>query len=543
MILRDYQLQLESRVIEEARKGNRRILLMAPTGAGKTVIAKSLIDRTTAKGLRSLFTVPRINLIAQTAKRFDNCSIIQGNDDRIDTTKLVQVATIQTLINRELDNVHLVIIDEVHYGYKGEMIQSLFSRFPNAIFIGMSATPVDANGNLLDGWDVIIDEIQTIDLINLSQLVTIEHYSCAKIDFTKVKVSNGDYVDSELEPIVIEPAALVNVLVNYKKYADGLKFIGFCVNKAHAMKLSELFNANGYRTAVVDADTPINIRMEHYANLKNNALDGLLSIEILTMGFDDGSIRVGLMCCPTKSWGKYIQCGGRIIRLDGSTYEESELNGKSKAIFLDFGNNIAEHGLITDRKKLIFKTKISRVLDRELNLETSIENRKELAPERVEFLRKIGSLLDLYEGKIYLKEDDLQTDVNNFLDKTSYFWWRQNSGKMFKDGRWINFASKSGLPDCTMFFNFSSIYVGIELKTKAGILTEHQKQTLPEMVQRGVLVFFAQSVYDVYLIIQHLENNVIKTDNGTMILNSVYDYPPKQREYFKKYLKNMFYNI
>ena len=230
-----------------------------------------------------------------------------------------------------------------------------------------------------------------------------------------------------------------------------------------------------------------------------------------------------------------IQCVGRVIRLNGSTYEESVKNGKTKAIFLDFGNTIEEHGIPTDRKNLIFKPKTSKVVDRLLGLDLSNEKRKEIAPERVEFLRKIGSLIDLYDGKIYAKEDELQDDVNYFLEKTGYFWWRQNSGKMFKDGRWVHFTSKHGLPDSTMFFNMTSIYIGIELKTTKGVLTDYQKQTIPEMLQRGVLVFFAQSILDVFEIILHCEAHIIRIDDTTIIRDAIYKYPDKQANYFKKY--------
>lgn len=535
MELRDYQITLRSKITEAAKNGHKKILLMAPTGGGKTVIAKSIIDSAIEKGNKVIFTVPRIVLIEQTAKRFEDPSIIQGNDNRFDNSKLLQIATIHTLINRDVTDVKIVIIDEVHYGYDGELIQSIFNRFDGALFIGMSATPVDNRGYLLDGWDTIIDEVQTCDLIDRKQLLPLEVYSCVKLPLDKIKTDGVDYNESELEPIVCEPHVLHTVLENYKKHAHGLKFIGFCVNKSHAIKLTTLFNDNGYTTEYVTADTPDETRDKIFYDLKNGLIDGVFSIEILTMGFDDGSIMCELMCCPTKSWRKLIQCVGRVIRLNGANYEESVKNGKSKALYLDFGNTIIEHGMPTDRKKLIFKPKTSKVVDRLLGLDSSNEKRKEIAPERVEFLKKIGSLIDLYDGKVYDKEDALQDDVNSFLEKTDYFWWRQNSGKMFKDGRWVHFTSKHGLPDSTMFFNMTSVYIGIELKTTKGVLTDYQKQTIPEMLQRGVLVFFAQSILDVFEIILHCEDHIIRTDDTTIIKDTIYQYPERQIKYFKKY--------
>jgi hypothetical protein len=149
-------------------------------------------------------------------------------------------------------------------------------------------------------------------------------------------------------------------------------------------------------------------------------------------------------------------------------------------VLLDFVGNVELHGMPDDRKSFIFGKKISRVIDRELGLDISAEARQtvELTEEKKVYLKQIGSLLDLYEGQHYKLESELQEDVNNYLDKTHFFWWRQNSGKMFKDGRWIHFASKSGLPDCTVFYKASSLFFGIELKLPHGRLTDHQKKKL-----------------------------------------------------------------
>ena len=84
-------------------------------------------------------------------------------------------------------------------------------------------------------------------------------------------------------------------------------------------------------------------------------------------------------------------------------------------------------------RELPFRPIASRVIDRELDIDNNLENRKSienLPEEKRVFLKKIGSLLDIYDGKIYHKESDLQEDVNSFLAKTDFFWWRQNSGKV-----------------------------------------------------------------------------------------------------------------
>jgi hypothetical protein len=260
-------------------------------------------------------------------------------------------------------------------------------------------------------------------------------------------------------------------------------------------------------------------------------LKGLLSIEILTAGFDDPTVSCIIFATVTKSWKKYIQCAGRGIRLLGNSIEESIANGKADCVLLDCAGNIEEHGMPDDRRHMIFGKKISRVIDRELNFDVDVEERaKVITEERKVFLKRIGSLLDLYDGKVYVNEAQFQEDANNFLKKTQYFWWRQNSGKLFVEGRYVNFASKAGLPDNTVFYNFTTVYFGIELKMPRGYLTDHQKKTIPEMTQKGVLVFIAESVYDIYKAIEHMENNINITNDGIFISKDIYLLPERQIE-------------
>ena len=71
MRLRPIQQVFIDKIYSKFRDGHRKILAMAPTGFGKTIVAKTLIDSCVNKNNRALFTVPRINLISQTAAKFD----------------------------------------------------------------------------------------------------------------------------------------------------------------------------------------------------------------------------------------------------------------------------------------------------------------------------------------------------------------------------------------------------------------------------------------------------------------------------------------
>ena len=526
--LRPYQIDVLSKIRMSVAKLHKKILVFAPTGFGKTVLAYHIIENAIEKNNSVLFTSHRIQLAKQSFKKFDdfNPNYLQGQNDSI-TGSLLTVATIQTLINRKIDDQKIVIIDEVHYAYESKLIQSLFEKFPNAIFIGLSATPLDDRGYLIEGFDSIIDDYQTGDLIKLGYLTPFKVYSPFCPDLSKVRIQANVYNKDDLSDVIEKHDIVSTVVQNYIKHGENRKFICFALSKEHAHQLSDEFNRNGINTEVITADTTEKKRELILEKLQIGTLQGVVNIEILTAGFDEPSISCVILATPSKSWRKFIQCCGRGIRI---------MAGKKDCILLDLAGAIAEHGMPDQRRKFIFGKKISRVIDRELGIDDNIEQRKtiELSEEKQVFLKKIGSLLDLYEGKIYAKEDELQSDVNSFLEKTDFFWWRQNSGKMFKEGRWIHFASKSGLPDNTVFYGDTSFYFGIELKMPNGYLTKHQKITLPEMTQRNVLFFICESVFDVFKCIEHVEANVTNLDDQFVISKYIFDLPERQKLLRKK---------
>ena len=80
---------------------HRRLLLVSPTGSGKTVIASIIMDLATSKGNNVLFLAHRRELINQCSKKLDEFGIdhgvIMGNHPRHLPNEHVQVASVQTL--------------------------------------------------------------------------------------------------------------------------------------------------------------------------------------------------------------------------------------------------------------------------------------------------------------------------------------------------------------------------------------------------------------------------------------------------------------
>lgn len=530
--LRDYQQIIYNKIIDCIKNKQKKILVLGATGFGKTILAREIAKNAIAKNNRVLFTNHRIALAEQTFKKFSdlNAELLQGENKLMDQNAMLIVASLQTLINSEIPEPKIIIIDECHYGYEGNLIQSLFTKYPNAFFIGLSATPVDDKDKLLEGWESILDDYQTKDLIEMKQLVPFVCFAPVSLDLSNAKIKSNDFDDADVLEIMTKENVNQSIISEYQLKGENRRFIAFAQNKKHCIELKSLFDAAEIKTEIIDANTSTAKREKYISELKNGMIKGLISIEILTAGFDEPKVSCVILATATSQWKKYIQCAGRGIRLNGKDYEESVLNGKKDCILLDFGSNIERHGMPDDRKIFKFGKKISRVIDKQLRLDV-IENKKQsLSIEKKIYLQKIGSILDLYDGKNYTKESDLQDDVNKFLEKTNYFWWRQNSGKMFKDGRWIHFASKAGLPDNSVFYGKTSFFFGLELKLKHGRLTDKQRETLPEMTRNNILFFICESVFDVYLSIEHIEKHIVLENDFLTISNEIYNLDQRQKD-------------
>lgn len=518
--LREIQQKVYDKIREKTAIGNKKILVNAPTGFGKTILANEIIKNAISKKNSVVFTSHRITLAEQTRDKFIGIDVdfLQGNNKDFNEDYKCLVTTLQTLIKTEVKPPKIIIIDEVHYGYNSKLIQNLFSRFPNSIVIGLSATPVDDNDCILEGFDCIIDDYQTIDLINLGWLVPLKCFAPFNIP-----ICEDDNVTDDINRSIVN---------QYLELGEDRRFICFASSKKHCEQLRTAFMP--VSVEIITAETPKQLRDKYLLDFKHGLIKGLISIEILTAGFDEPSLSCVILATKMSAWKKYIQCCGRGLRLFGNSMQESIKNGKSDCIILDFCGNIETHNLPEIRKDFKTKLKFSKAIDKYLSLDFYDKESKlkyeKITIEKSIFLKKISNILDIYEGKIYKKESELQEDVNNFLKKTGYFWWRQNSGVAFIDCRWVHFASKNGLPDCTVFYKNTSVFFGIELKLPNGTFTKHQKETLPEMDKQKVLYFVCQSVFDVFRAICHIEKNFIDRENFYLVKKSIYIYPEWQRK-------------
>ena len=103
--LRPYQIDAIAEIDAVIAAGKRRPLLVAPTGAGKTVILAAIVKRAVANGQRVIVLAHRREIIAQTSLKLSAHDVEHGIIRAglvMDLEQNVQVCSVQTLWARAM---------------------------------------------------------------------------------------------------------------------------------------------------------------------------------------------------------------------------------------------------------------------------------------------------------------------------------------------------------------------------------------------------------------------------------------------------------
>lgn len=356
--LRPYQIQSKMEIYRFWQDGHRNILLQMPTGTGKTrlfcsIVREFFIASTKDDIKRVLLVVHREELVLQIrdtlSKNYQLGAGIIKNGYQEEPRIPIQIASIQTLKNRTLPRKPtLVIIDEAHHA-TAETYLDLWKRFPEAYFLGVTATPYRLTG---EGFTSLFDKLVTSPSINAfiadGYLSPLKYYAVKeKRKFLSlVGMRGGDYRENELSEF-LDTEKSRNVLVRtYQELAFGKKGIVYCVTKHHSQFVKEAYCAAGIPAEHIDADTQPELRKEIIAKFKKGAIKVLCNVDIFSEGFDCPDIEFVQLARPTRSLSKYLQQIGRSTRPHQS---------KSFGIILDNVGNHLENGIFnTDWDWLYF---------------------------------------------------------------------------------------------------------------------------------------------------------------------------------------------
>lgn len=333
-------------------------LIVLPTGTGKSIVIAEFCSRVLASwpDTKILIVTHVRELIAQNYAELLKlwpeapAGVNSAGIGRRDVAHPIVFCGIQTVHNKGhlFDKVDLVLIDEAHLIPRSS--STMYQRFlstlkvcnPHVKVIGLTATPYRLDSGMLhEGEEALFDgiayEAKLLDMIEqgyLSPLVS--KATATKLDVTGVGRRGGEFIASELEAAVDIDAtnrAAVDEII--ERGADRKSWLIFGSGVKHCTHLAEILRERGITVGTIFGDTPKAERDATIAAFKRGEIRCLVSMGVLTTGFNAPRVDLIAMLRPTESTGLYVQIMGRGMRL---------AEGKTNCLVLDFAGNVLRHG-------------------------------------------------------------------------------------------------------------------------------------------------------------------------------------------------------
>ena len=323
MELRDYQKEMCARV-NAALVDYRSIMVQMPTGTGKTVVLASVVENLIGvnPGATVLVVAHRRELVEQI--RDTICRIFDLEDRR----KAIHIHSIQWL-NRNIDEVEftptLVVIDEAHHALAATYSR-LWSRWGDAHFLGLTATPYRLSGNgFTDLFDTLICSYSVAEFMMRGILSTFDYIAVRQgsreqhlVDSLLKRGGDGDYQVKEMDSLFNSSYIVERLFESYEHYVSGKRGIVYAVSVRHAEHIARYYCSRGVSAAVISAATPAAERRDIVDKFRHGDASGgvevLVNVDIFSEGFDCPAVEFIQICRPTLSLSKYIQMVGRGMR-------------------------------------------------------------------------------------------------------------------------------------------------------------------------------------------------------------------------------------
>lgn len=332
---RPYQQKAAAAIHREWDAGNKKTLVVMPTGTGKTIVFASIVNDQVAKGEHVLILAHREELLQQASDKLKmvtglETALEKAQSSALDSDKMVVVASVQTLSkqNRLMkyprDYFGTIIIDEAHHTaaktYKG-----ILEHFIDAKVLGVTATPDRSDmKSLSDIFDSLAFEYKLPDAIREGYLCKINTKTIpVEVDISKVHINAGDFSAQDLGNVLdLYLDTIADAIV---RECQNRKTVIFTPLVRISKRLCNILNKRNFKTAEVNGASAD--REDVLKGFDNGEYKALTNAMLLTEGWDCPTVDCIICLRPTKSRSLYAQIVGRGTRL---------CEGKKNLLVLDF---------------------------------------------------------------------------------------------------------------------------------------------------------------------------------------------------------------
>jgi superfamily II DNA or RNA helicase len=321
LALRDYQEAILGKLRSAFIEGHRAVVLVAPTGAGKTEMAMALLSAAAERGNRAAMVLDRVVLCNQTSARLDSYGfdhgVLQAGHWRFRPSERIQVCSAQTLEKRgSLPGMKVLIVDECHNTRKQTV--EFIKKNPDVKVVGLTATPFTKGLGKI--YSAVVSAITTRELVGMDMLVPLRVYIAKEIDMAGAKKVAGEWsaADAEERGIKITGDVVSEwVKKTHEVFGGPRKTVVFAAGVKHAADLAQKFSDAGYNFISLSYKDDDEFKAEVIKEFAkpDSSIMGLIATDILTKGFDVPDVMIGVSARPfTKSLYSHIQQMGRVMR-------------------------------------------------------------------------------------------------------------------------------------------------------------------------------------------------------------------------------------
>jgi DNA repair protein RadD len=320
-----HQQRAKKQVLRKWSRGIRSVCLVSPPGSGKTVIGAVT---SLARGPRVLWIAHRRELVSHAASELigqleriageGQVGLILG-ETMEHPERPVQVASIQCLLERGFPpgKFDVVVLDECHH-YTAEVWGKACSAYPDARYLGLTATPERQDGSPLgDIFEALVVAAHNSELLRAGLVVPWTVFGPQR-DHGHDYAVHPVQAWRDLSSLAFSPATFA-----------------YFLRVEIAEQFAEKFRDAGVHAGAIHFKTKIPEREKTMQDLVSHDLQVVTNIYTMTEGVNVPEVSISLVARPFSFLGGYIQATNRAVRA---------VPGKRGALLIDVCGSSLRHG-------------------------------------------------------------------------------------------------------------------------------------------------------------------------------------------------------
>ena len=278
----DYQEDMKER-IEKALRLHQSVMAQMPTGTGKTYLLTAVIDSFVSNNpMEKVWIVAHrrelVSQIDETVRKFHSYSA-SNTSSLLSSVKAISIQWLMRHYDEIEEEPGMIVIDEAHHAL-AKTYKEMWERFPNAKFLGLTATPCRLNGKgFTDLFDVLVQSWSVPEFISKGRLATYDFVSIKSdgvtqrlIDSLQKRGADGDYQNKEMDMLLNKKPSIERLYRSLEEFGKDRKGIVYAINISHANAIAEFYREHGIVAVAIDSKTPSSLRKELIERFKASSL-------------------------------------------------------------------------------------------------------------------------------------------------------------------------------------------------------------------------------------------------------------------------------